>query len=410
MCEVPLEQNAPVAQHRERITQLRDTAFRGEPIPLKTPAPLPWQLSTRAKKIVNDRVVGIIYPHHTPTCSTGDDSFITRAGCWKASEQIQALLVILVVVLRGFVATFRTGLRYLVLGLRILEGQTVSVNRANFIGVDVGSSILSNDDIKRAKKLISEGLAMIEGCVAICLLVPAIHCLLHYADGAALWGLLRLLWMMSFERYNKKCKNLTSNKHRPFQSLATALVRDETARYHRWRKNKGVSGTPCKVAVKGRGSHYELSRDMRRQITLPCGCRAGCNTVTKHKTATICQRQFTAGQRLSPGKRCGSIVCVVSPGGKSSYGRVVNFIRILCGCPQIFDFALVTWFPRPRYPDGDPLTVRIDLDGIDVNNIRSVRVVSLKDIVPSRILVEMDQPHDCMYMMRKDGYDTVVDR
>ena len=102
---------------------------------------------------MNDRVVGIIHPHHTPTCSTGDDSFITRAGCWRAAEQIQALLVILVVVLRGFVPAFRTGLRYLVLGLRILEGQTVSaVNRANFLGVDIGSRISSDDDIKRAKK------------------------------------------------------------------------------------------------------------------------------------------------------------------------------------------------------------------------------------------------------------------
>ena len=358
---------------------------------------------------MNDRVVGIIYPHNTPTCSAGDESFITRAGCWRASEQIQALLVVLVVVLRGFVAAFRTGLRYLVLGLRILEGQTVSVNRANFLGVNIGCRILSDDDIKRAKKLISEGLAMIEGCTAICLLVPAIHCLLHYADGAAVWGLLRLLWMMSFERYNKKCKNLTSNKHRPFQSLANALVRDETARYNRWRTNKGVSSKPFKVAVKGRGMRHELSRDVRTQITLPCGCRPGYNAVTRHKMATICGVEFTAGERLSPGKRCGSIVCVVSR-GKTSYGRVVNFIRILCGCVQIFGFALVTWFPRPIYPDGDPLTVRIELDGIDVNNIRVVRVVPLTDIVPSRILVEMDQPHDCMYMMRKDGYDTVVGR
>ena len=96
-------------------------------------------------------------------------------------------------------------------------------------------------------------------------------------------------------------------------------------------------------------------------------------------------------------------------GGKSLYGRVVNFVRVLCGCVRVFDFALVTWFPHPRYPDGDPLTVRIDLGGIDVNNIRRVRVLSVRDIVPSRILVEMDRSNDCMYMMRKDGYDIVVD-
>ena len=102
------------------------------------------------------------------------------------------------VVLRGFVTAFRTDLRFLVLGLRMLEGQTVSMNDANALGVGIGSRILNDEHISRAKKLIREGLAMIEGCVAVCLLVPAIHCLLHYADGAAIWGLLRLLWMMSF--------------------------------------------------------------------------------------------------------------------------------------------------------------------------------------------------------------------
>ena len=153
---------------------------------------------------------------------------------------------------------------------------------------------------------------------------------------------------------------------------------------------------------------YELSPDVRRQIVLPCGCRTEYNGVTRHRKAMICGTEFTAGEHLIPGNRCGSIVCMTF-GGKSLYGRVVNFVRVLCGCVRVFDFALVTWFPHPRYPDGDPLTVRIDLGGIDVNNIRRVRVLSVRDIVPSRILVEMDRSNDCMYMMRKDGYDIVVD-
>ena len=198
MCEVSVPPTTSIAEHRERLTELRDMAFRGDPIPLPTLSALPWRLTPRAKTIVNKRVVGISYPHNTPTCSVGNESFINRAGCWRASEQIQALLVILVTVLRGFVLAFRTGLRSLVLGLRILEGQTVSVNQANVLGVNVGSRVLSDDDIRRAKTLISEGLAIIEGCTPVCLLVPAIHCLLHYSDGAVIHGLLRLLWMMSF--------------------------------------------------------------------------------------------------------------------------------------------------------------------------------------------------------------------
>ena len=209
------------------------------------------------------------------------------------------------------------------------------------------------------------------------------------------------------ERYNKKCKNLTSNKHRPFQSLANSLVRDAVARYHRWRR--GVESAPKtgrNAAVTGRAVQYEMSPDVRRQIMLPCGCRTENSVVYRHKMAVICGKEFTAGERLISGKRCGSIVCAVFR-GKSVYGRVVNFVRVMCDCVKVFDFALVTWFPPPRYPDGDPLTVRIDLDGIDVNNIPRVRVVSLNDIQPSRIMVEIEK--DCMYMMRKDGVDTVVE-
>ena len=50
-------------------------------------------------------------------------------------------------------------------------------------------------------------------------ITTSLHCLIHHLS----------------ERFNKKCKNLTSNKQFPFESLANALVRDATARYHRWR-------------------------------------------------------------------------------------------------------------------------------------------------------------------------------
>ena len=63
------------------------------------------------------------------------------------------------------------------------------------------------------------------------------------------------------------------------------------------------------------------------------------------------------------------------------------------------------WFPLPTYPDGDPLTVKIDLRGVDVNNVGVGTVVSLFDIQPSRVLVDIDQ--HCMYMMRMEGLDSM---
>ena len=109
-----------------------------------------------------------------------------------------AFLVILVPALRGFVPKFRAGLRRLIWGIRILEGQCLSVAEADFLNLERGFRALKKSDIAKARILIAEGLSMIEGCCPICLIVPAIHCLCHYADGAELHGLLRLLWMMNF--------------------------------------------------------------------------------------------------------------------------------------------------------------------------------------------------------------------
>ena len=86
-------------------------------------------------------------------------------------------------------------------GLRILEGRTLSANEADACNLDRGFKALRKTDIARAKKLIIEGLSMLEGSVPICLLVPAMHTLCHYPAGAELWGLLKLLWMISFGKF-----------------------------------------------------------------------------------------------------------------------------------------------------------------------------------------------------------------
>ena len=143
-------------------------------------------------------MVGISYPHNTSTCSQGSKSFIFRQGCWRTAEKIQALLVHLIPSLRGFVPKIRTALRSLVLGLRILEGQAFSVNEQVRLALDRGFTSLKKGEISRARTLIKEGLSMLEGCVPVRKLVPAIHCLLHYADGAEMHGILKLFWMMSF--------------------------------------------------------------------------------------------------------------------------------------------------------------------------------------------------------------------
>lgn len=220
---------------RDRVRELRDTAARGEQIPLPgVLAPLPWRLTPDAQDVVNSRVADIIYPHYTPVCGLHDETFIKRTGCWRTASKLIAMCVILVPALRGYVPAFRTGLRKLILGLKILEGQTYSVDESRALNLDPGAKAIKKTEIDRAHKLIIQGMSMIEGSCPVCCLKPALHCLCHYAAGTETHGMLRLLWMMSFERFNKKCKNLTSNKRLPFQSLANSLVRDATAYYHRW--------------------------------------------------------------------------------------------------------------------------------------------------------------------------------
>lgn len=410
LCGITMDKKTRVRELRARLTQLRDKAARGEPIPTGALHPLPWQLSPAAHSVVNTRAVELCYPHYTPVCHIGNDSFLNRTGCWRSASKLLCFLVILVPILSGYVTTFRTGLRRVVHGLRILEGRTCSVNEAATMNMEAPKVFLRKSDIVTARLLILIGLAIIEGCVPVCLLVPALHCLCHYGDGAALWGLLKLLWMISFERYNKKCKNLTSNKTFPFRSLSNALVRDGTARYYRWLRAKPASRTPKnnKTEVCGKAKPASLSAGIYDQIKLTCRCRLQRCTVCSHHRALIGGKKFHADEPLIPGQRCGSVIVRVMADGRSVYGLAKRFIRVVCKCVRIYDLVVVTWLPRPTYPDGDPLTVKIDLGGIDVNNMNNYRVSSLNDIQPSRVIIRIDTDYDCLYPMRIEGLDNVI--
>ena len=73
----------------------------------------------------------------------------------------------------------------------------------------------------------------------------------------------------------------------------------------------------------------------------------------------------------------------------------------------MIDFASVTWFPLPEYPDGNPLYVRITLNGLNVNTLTDTSVVPLFDIQPTRIAVEIDNDNDCINVLRIEGLDTI---
>ena len=148
--------------------------------------------------------------------------------------------------------------------------------------------------------------------------------------------------------------------------------------------------------MNGPGKRITLSDAMMSQITLTCGCRVEHCSVYSHSTALIGAKRFTAGEPLCKGKRCGSVFTRVL-GGRSVYGLVKDFVRVRCNCMRCYDFALVTYFPYPAYPDSDPLTVRIDIGGLDVNKLDRVCIISLYVIQPARVAVRFDSFNGCMY-------------
>lgn len=212
------------------------------------------------------------------------------------------------------------------------------------------------------------------------------------------------------ERFNKKCKNLTANKHLPFQSLANALVRDETARFFRWKRKAKVTRA-IKVPVTeftGKFKSVDVCDDVLRSIQkyIRCGCRSNHCSCYEYTMALIGGKRFNGGERLRIGSRCGSVVTMVKD-GRSVYGLVKKCYRVVCECNIAFDFVVVTWFPFPDYPDGTPLYVRIVLNGANVNILTELSIVPLFDIQPSRIGVEIDRDRDCMIMLRMEGVDTM---
>ena len=64
------------------------------------------------------------------------------------------------------------------------------------------------------------------------------------------------------------------------------------------------------------------------------------------------------------------------------------------------DFAFITWFGKPTYPDGDPLTVDIDLHG---DPIPGPKIIVIDEIDPARILYKVDRGRHRMSMMRIEG-------
>lgn len=194
------------------------------------------------------------------------------------------------------------------------------------------------------------------------------------------------------------------------KSLANALIRDATSRYFRWKRGKSLTRN-SKIPLTELVGPFKLSeikpeylRDVQR--CYQCGCVAATCRVEQYARALIGGKSFNSGEKIRVGGRCGSVV-TMTRGGRSVYGLIKSFYRVRCGCYSVVDFVSMTFLPLPTYPDSDPLTCKIDLTGVDVNNLPQVNLIPLYDIHPSRIAFELDVLGNSMYILRIDGYDII---
>ena len=79
--------------------------------------------------------------------------------------------------------------RWMVLGLRMLDGQVHSFNQCKRLHIEPGSRSFAPDLIPTIRKFLVCGLSMITGAVPPSTLIPYLKVLCHYADQAdlAIW-------------------------------------------------------------------------------------------------------------------------------------------------------------------------------------------------------------------------------
>ena len=150
---------------------------------------------------------------------------------YKSIHKRYILLVLLPTVLHGFVPAVHSALLTLIYGLRRLDGQVLSVNEAENIGVEPGQRALFKEAIPKMRDLVVRGLVLIEGSFPIDHLNPGMHHLVHHPEQTGLVGILMWLAMFAFERYNKKMKGLVRNPHQAVSSLASNAVMDIATRF-----------------------------------------------------------------------------------------------------------------------------------------------------------------------------------
>ena len=158
----------------------------------RTPELLPWRLTRDAFEEVDRRIVSMVFPQHTERVTkNGKSCFRLGAATCKTSKKMIMLLYILPTVLRDYVQAFRRGLRFIVLAIRMIDGQVYSFNKCQRLNVEPGSRCFHPEYTPMIRSFLARGLSMMTGSVPPSTLIPCLHILGHYGDDADLFAILR---------------------------------------------------------------------------------------------------------------------------------------------------------------------------------------------------------------------------
>ena len=114
--------------------------------------------------------------------------------------QVVLLLFILATQLRDQLPRLRVALFTVIWALRRMDGQVHSFEAATKLGILPGSRTIDPSVISAIHRDLVIGLCLLEGCLPVSHLHPALHHLVHFAQYTMTHGCLRSLWMMYFER------------------------------------------------------------------------------------------------------------------------------------------------------------------------------------------------------------------
>ena len=120
---------------------------------------------------------------------------------WKSRRKYRLLNFMLVTQLRGMVPEVHRGLVLFVWALRQLDGQLHSYEMASFLGILPGSRCIRKIMLKGVNRDLILGLVLLEGAFPKSHLKPGMKHFVHYPRYTGTHSLLRILWMMAFERW-----------------------------------------------------------------------------------------------------------------------------------------------------------------------------------------------------------------